>query len=76
MATEQRDGRTLDVREIDGEPFGEIMSTLDDLEEGESLKLVNSFEPVPLYDALSARGFTHETEQVDDDEWHVHIRPE
>ncbi|WP_324759113.1 DUF2249 domain-containing protein [Haloarcula montana] len=76
MATEQRDSRTMDVRNIDGEPFGEIMSALDDLEEGENLELVNSFEPVPLYDALSARGFTHETDRIADDEWHVHISPE
>ena len=75
MATEQRDVRTLDVRTVDGEPFGEIMSALAALDEGETLELINSFEPVPLYDALQARGFTHDTERVADDEWHVHIRP-
>ncbi|MFC6974202.1 DUF2249 domain-containing protein [Halomicroarcula sp. GCM10025709] len=75
MAPEQRDVRTLDVRTIDGEPFGRIMSALDDLDEGETLKLINSFEPVPLYEALQSKGFTHETERVDDDEWHVHISP-
>ena len=66
--------RTLDVREIDGEPFGPIMDALDDLPEGETLELVNSFEPVPLYGVLEGRGFTHETEQVAPDEWHVEIR--
>lgn len=65
--------RTLDVRDIDGEPFGTIVEALDDLPEDGRLRLVNSFEPVPLYNVLEQRGFTHETEQVADDEWHVWI---
>lgn len=65
--------RTLDVREIDGEPFGDIMAALDDLAAGETLRLVSSFEPEPLYEVLADRGFAHETEQVAPDEWHVAI---
>lgn len=65
--------RTLDVRTIDGEPFGEITAALSDLGPGETLVLINSFEPVPLYDVLEQRGFTHETIQVDDDEWRILI---
>lgn len=65
--------RTLDVRDIDGEPFGTIVEALDDLPEDGRLRLVNSFEPVPLYTVLEQRGFTHETEQVADDEWLVRI---
>jgi uncharacterized protein (DUF2249 family) len=64
---------TLDARDIDGEPFDAIMAALDDLDPGETLLLVNSFEPVPLYEVLSNRGFDHETTQVDDEEWHVEI---
>ncbi|WP_181687009.1 DUF2249 domain-containing protein [Halorhabdus salina] len=64
---------TLDAREIDGEPFGDIMDALADLEPSESLLLINSFEPEPLYDVLETRGFTHETEQVDPEEFHVAI---
>jgi uncharacterized protein (DUF2249 family) len=67
--------RVLDAREIDGEPFGDIMGAVDDLDAGESLLLINSFEPVPLYDVLSNRGFEHETTQLDD-EWHVEITHE
>lgn len=66
----------LDAREIDGEPFGDIMAALDDLGSGETLLLINSFEPVPLYDVISERGFEYETEQVSDQEWHVEISPE
>ncbi|WP_459193554.1 DUF2249 domain-containing protein [Halosimplex sp. J119] len=66
--------RTLDAREIDGEPFGDIMSALEELPEDGTLRLINSFEPEPLYGVLAERGFDHDTEQVDSDEWHVHIR--
>lgn len=64
---------TLDAREIDGEPFGAIMSALADLSEDESLLLINSFEPEPLYDVLETRGFEHVSEQVAPEEWHVKI---
>lgn len=65
--------QTLDVRKIEGEPFGEIMAALKNLDPGESLLLVSSFEPEPLYTVLTERGFNYETEQVDSDEWHVEI---
>jgi uncharacterized protein (DUF2249 family) len=66
---------TLDARDIDGEPFGAIMDALGDLSEGESLLLINSFEPEPLYDVLEERGFEYETANPDPEEWHVVITP-
>jgi len=65
--------RRLDVREIDGEPFEDIMAALDELPEEESLLLINSFEPEPLYDVLEDRGFEHETANPAPGEWHVEI---
>ncbi|MFB6073199.1 MAG: DUF2249 domain-containing protein [Halobacterium sp.] len=62
----------LDAREIDGEPFSDIVSELDALDGEETLLLVNSFEPEPLYSVLEDRGFDHETEHVDG-EWRVYI---
>lgn len=64
----------LDVREIDGEPFGDIMAALSQLDRGDQLRLVSSFEPKPLYNVLSEKGFTHETTQVEEDLFHVDIR--
>lgn len=66
-------GSRLDVREIDGEPFQDILTALDDLPEGETLTLVNSFEPEPLYDVLERRGFEYRTSQVDTEVWEVEI---
>ncbi|WP_137285762.1 DUF2249 domain-containing protein [Halorussus salinisoli] len=65
--------KSLDVREIDGEPFEDIMAALEDLSTDESLLLVNSFEPEPLYDVLTQRGFEYETTNPKPDEWHVEI---
>ena len=65
--------RRLDAREIDGEPFGVIVGALENLPDGETLELVNSFEPEPLYGVLADRGFDHETEHVADDEVRVYI---
>jgi len=64
----------LDAREVDGEPFSDIVAALQDLDDRETLLLVNSFEPEPLYDVLADRGFDYETEQAGD-EWRVYITP-
>ena len=65
--------RRLDVRAIDGEPFSDIVAALEDLPTDESLLLVNSFEPEPLYDVLERRGFAFETHNPEPDRWHVEI---
>ncbi|MGB9960725.1 DUF2249 domain-containing protein (plasmid) [Halobacterium sp. MBLA0001] len=71
--TTDDDTRTLDAREIDGEPFSDIMAELQALPDDATLVLVNSFEPEPLYNVLEQRGFTYETAHVTDDEWRVSI---
>jgi len=66
--------KTLDVRPIlanGGEPFVLILETATLLRAGDSLLLTAPFEPVPLYAALAARGFTHRTESVNTGEWWV-----
>ena len=65
--------RTLDVRTLDGEPFGDIMAALDTLGEDERLLLINGFEPKPLYDVLERRGFTYDATAVEPDQWEVRI---
>lgn len=65
--------RVLDAREIDGPPFEAIVDALEALGDDETLLLVNSFEPEPLYAVLAERGFAHQTSQAAGDEWHVLI---
>lgn len=63
----------LDVRDIDGEPFGMIMTTLEELSVDESLLLVNRFEPEPLYQVLEQRGFEYRTTNPESNVWYVEI---
>ena len=62
----------LDVREIDGPPFDDITAALGSLADGERLELIAPFEPKPLYEVLSARGYGYEVER-DGDVWRVCI---
>lgn len=75
MSVKTIDDRTyqLDAREIDGEPFTDIMAALERVGEDETLVLINSFEPTPLFEVLEQRGFTHETTEKKENEWHVTI---
>jgi uncharacterized protein (DUF2249 family) len=66
--------QVLDVRpelESGGEPFVRIMEAAATIPGGKTLVIIAPFEPVPLYEVLKTRGFTHETVKVADDEWVV-----
>ncbi|HEX6848422.1 MAG TPA: DUF2249 domain-containing protein [Chitinophagaceae bacterium] len=59
----------LDVRPIiesGKDPFNIITGKIRQLKAGEVLKLVNSFEPVPLIQILSRQGFQYHVETIDD----------
>jgi len=65
---------TVDVRDdirAGREPFGRIMDAVGSLRDGQSLVLINVFEPVPLYGIMSARGFEHETDKLPDGDWQI-----
>ncbi|SHG40599.1 DUF2249 domain-containing protein [Halobaculum gomorrense] len=67
------DASLLDVREVDDPPFDHITTALAELGPEETLVIVNSFEPEPLYGELERRGFAYRTTRVGDDEWRVAI---
>jgi uncharacterized protein (DUF2249 family) len=59
----------LDVREVmenGKDPFNIIMQKIKQLSNGSILKLVNTFEPVPLINILSKQGFEHYAEHVNE----------
>ncbi len=52
----------LDVRPIlaeDRDPLKTILAAINNLQGDEGLKLINSFEPIPLIHLLAEKGFTH-----------------
>jgi uncharacterized protein (DUF2249 family) len=64
----------LDVRPIlaaGGEPFGKIMETVAALGPDEGLRLLAPFRPIPLFQALGSKGFSHETRELRDGDWEV-----
>lgn len=53
---------TVDVRDDlarGREPFSRIMTAVEQLQPGQTLRLVAPFEPAPLYGVLAKRGFRH-----------------
>ncbi len=64
----------LDVRPLSiPERFKAIFGKLDEVPAGDSLLLINDFEPVPLFGELSQRGCTYESRQLGPSEWHIKI---
>ncbi len=58
----------LDVRPIlaqDQDPLKAILASINKLEENQGLKLINTFEPLPLIHLLADKGFSHFVETVD-----------
>jgi uncharacterized protein (DUF2249 family) len=53
------------------EPFSRIMSAVASLPEGNVLHLRAIFEPVPLFTVLGKRGFAHESQSHEADDWSV-----
>src|SRR5579872_7196012 len=68
----------LDVRPIlraGGEPFTEIMAAVNGLGAGQSLRLLATFEPVPLYGVLAKKGFDHAAHEIGEGDWEVLFTP-
>lgn len=62
----------LDVRDdmrAGREPFSRIMAAVATLGRDEMLLLRTIFEPVPLFELLAKRGFSHERERHDAEDW-------
>jgi uncharacterized protein (DUF2249 family) len=51
------------------EPFRLITGTAREVGEGEVMRLLTNFEPVPLFDALGKLGFSHWSDRLDGDDW-------
>lgn len=69
---------TLDVRDIlkaGGEPFSEIMQAVAGLAPGQGLRLLATFKPVPLFNVMAQRGFTHSEREIGGGDWEVVFTP-
>ncbi len=63
---------TVDARKLSGFFMPQIMETAKKLTD-KGLKIIQSFEPVPLYAMLEKEGWIHYTEQIAPDEFHIYF---
>ncbi len=63
----------VDVRELRGNFLPLVQKKATALTVGQGLRIIQSFEPAPLYAVLGDMGFEHETVKVSDDEYHVYF---
>ncbi|MBN9244720.1 MAG: DUF2249 domain-containing protein [Mesorhizobium sp.] len=69
----------LDVRPIlrdGGEPFSAIMEAVGALAPGQSLRLLATFKPLPLFQVLGARGFGAAAREIGGGDWEVIFTPQ
>lgn len=65
--------KTVDVRNIQGNFFPGLQKRAKELAVGEGLKIIQTFEPHPLYAVLESLGFEHHTEQIGEGEFHAYF---
>ena len=69
---------TLDVRpdlHAGGEPFPRIMQAVSSLAPGQALRLLATFEPVPLYAVLGRKGLAHRAIRHGEGDWEILFTP-
>jgi hypothetical protein len=62
-----------DVRHIQGNFFRGLTEKAAALKEGEGLEVVQTFEPIPLYEPMTALGFVYHTEKKAENEYHTYF---
>ncbi len=62
-----------DVRQLKGNFLPAILKKAQNLDVGEGLCVVQSFEPIPLYSALAEMGYEHITDKISDAEYRAYF---
>lgn len=75
MATQFIDVDVRPTLRAGGEPFGAIMAAIATLQPGQGLRLLATFEPVPLFHVLGSKGFSHEAREIGGGDWEVLFSP-
>jgi len=63
--------KTVDVRGVAGNFFPGLKSQAQNLPVGQGMEVVQSFEPIPLYDVMEELGFERYTDKRSENEYHV-----
>lgn len=65
--------KTIDVRGIQGNFFQGLKKQAMELGEGEGLEVIQTFDPLPLYEVMEDLGYEHHTEQTGEAEYHAYF---
>lgn len=71
---ETMDFEEIDARELEGFFQQQIIQTVQSLGKNQGLKVIQNFEPVPLYGVMEEKGWEHFTRKISDNEFHVFFR--
>ena len=65
--------KQVDVRGVQGNFFQGLKKQAIQLPIGEGIEIIQSFEPIPLYEVMEGLGFEYYTEQKDEAEYHAYF---
>ena len=65
--------KTIDVRGIQGNFFQGIKKQAMQAPAGSGIEILQSFDPIPLYEVMEGLGYEHYTEQKGDTEFHAYF---
>ena len=65
--------KQIDVRGIQGNFFQGLKKQAMQMPAGRGLEIVQSFDPIPLYEVMEGLGFEHFTEQKGESEFHAYF---
>lgn len=65
--------KRIDVRGISGNFFQGLKKQAMELKAGLGLEIIQTFDPIPLYEVMEGLGYEHHTERVSDNEYHAYF---
>ncbi len=65
--------KKIDVRGISGNFFQGLKKQAMELKAGLGLEIIQTFDPIPLYEVMEGLGYEHHTERVSDNEYHAYF---
>ncbi|QTQ15810.1 DUF2249 domain-containing protein [Treponema parvum] len=65
--------KKIDVRGVAGNFFPGLKKQAEDLNVGQGLEIVQSFDPIPLYEVMKGLGFENHTEKAGENEYHAYF---
>ncbi|MBQ3378685.1 MAG: DUF2249 domain-containing protein [Synergistes sp.] len=65
--------KKIDVRGIQGNFFAGLKKQAASVPAGSGIEVIQSFDPIPLYEVMEGLGFEHYTEQKGDAEYHAYF---